>query len=238
MELEAVLLHQLPDAEHRLAVLEHQEPSIHAEVSDVHLELALGLDDAVRRSQAHVGARPHAIEYVARQRVVRAEVVGRPGISYSDDQCPVLAREDRRREELFLGVTCQRPATNGSRRGSTWSYTLLAIGTSSAKNIIEYKAEAVRHSSMPRSSENVCMERSGTVPQHDLTSVVLWLANGPSEDAGAELYMERSGTVPQQDLTSVRIMGGVTAMHGLAPLGAQASCLALLARRERACDVG
>ena len=75
MELEAVLLHQSPDAEHRWAVLEHQEPSIHAEVGEVDLELALRLDDAVRCSQAHVGARPHAIEDVARQRVVGAEVV-------------------------------------------------------------------------------------------------------------------------------------------------------------------
>ena len=33
------------------------------------------------------------------------------------------------------------------------------------------------------------VERSGTVPQQDLTSV-LSLANGPSEDAGAELSME------------------------------------------------
>jgi len=46
------------------------------------------------------------------------------------------------------------------------------------------------------------VERSGTVPQQDLSSVLL-LANGPSVDAGAELSMERSGTVPQQDLTSV-----------------------------------
>ena len=46
------------------------------------------------------------------------------------------------------------------------------------------------------------VERSGTVPQQDLSSV-LSLANGPSIDAGAELSMERSGTVPQQDLTSV-----------------------------------
>ena len=75
VELEAVLLHQSPDAEHRWAVLEYQEPSIHAEVGEVDLELALRLDDAVRCSQAHVGARPHAIEDVARQRVVGAEVV-------------------------------------------------------------------------------------------------------------------------------------------------------------------
>ena len=47
------------------------------------------------------------------------------------------------------------------------------------------------------------VERSGTVPQQDLSSVVLLLANGPSVDAGAELSMERSGTVPQRDLTSV-----------------------------------
>ena len=47
------------------------------------------------------------------------------------------------------------------------------------------------------------VERSGTVPQQDLCSVVLLRANGPSVDAGAELSMERSGTVPQQDLTSV-----------------------------------
>ena len=65
------------------------------------------------------------------------------------------------------------------------------------------KAGAVRSSSSRKSSKDVCMERSGTTPQHDLTSVMLWLANGPSEDAGAELHMERSGTVPQQDLTSV-----------------------------------
>jgi hypothetical protein len=43
------------------------------------------------------------------------------------------------------------------------------------------------------------VERSGTVPQQDLSSVVLLLANGPSVDAGAELSM----AVPQQDLTSV-----------------------------------
>ena len=75
MELEVVLLHQSLDAEHRWAVLEHQEQSIHAEVGEVDLELALWLDDAVRRSQAHVGARPHAIEKVARQRVLGAEMV-------------------------------------------------------------------------------------------------------------------------------------------------------------------
>ena len=48
MELEAVMLHQSPDAEDRRAVLEYQEPSIHAEVGEVDLELALRLDDVVR----------------------------------------------------------------------------------------------------------------------------------------------------------------------------------------------
>ena len=42
----------------------------------VDLELALRLDGAVRRCQAHVGTRPHALEDVARQSVVGAEVVG------------------------------------------------------------------------------------------------------------------------------------------------------------------
>ena len=46
------------------------------------------------------------------------------------------------------------------------------------------------------------VERSGTVPQQDLSSI-LSLANGPSIDAGAELSMERSGTVSQRDLTSI-----------------------------------
>ena len=70
-----MLIHQSPDAEHRWAVFGNEEPSIHAEVDEVDLELALQLDDAVRRSQAHVEARPHAIEDVARQRVVGSEVV-------------------------------------------------------------------------------------------------------------------------------------------------------------------
>ena len=46
------------------------------------------------------------------------------------------------------------------------------------------------------------VELSGTVPQQDLSSVLL-LANKPCVDAGAELSMERSGTVPQHVLTSV-----------------------------------
>ena len=85
-----------------MGILERQEPSIHAEVGEADLELALRLDDAVRRSQAHVGAQPHAIEDVARQRVVGSEVVGRPGVSYPNDLCPFLASEGRSREELLL----------------------------------------------------------------------------------------------------------------------------------------
>ena len=56
------------------------------------------------------------------------------------------------------------------------------------------------------------VERSGTVPQQDLTSV-LSLANGPSVDAGADLCMEP---------TELRVMWGVTAMHGLSSLEAKA----------------
>ena len=123
VELESVFLHEATDAQHRRAVLEHQEPGVHAEVGEVDLELALRLDDAVRRSQAHVGARPHAFEDVARQRVVGAEVVGRPGVGDPDDLRPVLARKGRHREVLLLCSGCQRPATNGSRNGLTWSYT-------------------------------------------------------------------------------------------------------------------
>ena len=85
------------------------------------------------------------------------------------------------------------------------------------------------------------VERSGTVPQQDLSSL-LSLPNGPSVDAGAELSMERPGSATARpDLriiarqrtirrcrrrakygAEIRIMWGVTAMHGLAPVEAKA----------------
>ena len=141
-----MFLHEATDAQHRRAVLEHQEPGVHAEVGEVDLELALRLDDAVRRSQAHVRARPHAFEDVARQRVVGAEVVGRSGVSDPDDLCPVLAREGWRRGELLLGVGCQRPATNGSRSGLTWSYTFLAKIVLRPKTVLRLTYGAIGHS--------------------------------------------------------------------------------------------
>ena len=58
------------------AILERREAGFHAEVGEVDLELALRLDGAARRFQAHVGARPRAFEDVAQQSVVRAGVVG------------------------------------------------------------------------------------------------------------------------------------------------------------------
>ena len=82
-----MFLHEASDAQHRRAVLEHQEPGVHAEVGEVDLELALRLDGAARCSQAHVGARPHAIADVARQRVVGAEVVSRPPVSAIQMTC-------------------------------------------------------------------------------------------------------------------------------------------------------
>ena len=130
MELEAVLLHQSPDAEHRWAVFEDQEPSIHAEVGEIDLELALRLDDAVRRGQAHAVARPHAIEDVARQRVVGARVVGRPGVSYSDDLCLFFAREGRSREELPLAQLVLRLMHGAIGHSATaWSDFCITYGS-------------------------------------------------------------------------------------------------------------